>query len=153
MNILYRRIAFEKMENEVENENVISSFRHYVIMTFANWTPPWDKWIVAMFSEWMSWMKNSDHRAPYPPLPTFQVSSIGSVADDGMARWVLMTKWRNDEMTFSISDSGEKIFKEIVYINIFIYTISLTRIPVFKNVISSFRHYVITRLHHWCVSV
>ena len=51
-------------------------------MTFANWTPPWDKWIVAMFSEWMSWMKNSDHRAPYPPLPTFQVSSIGSVADD-----------------------------------------------------------------------
>ena len=92
MNILYRRIAFEKMENEVENENVISSFRHFVIMTFANWTPPWDKWIVAMFSEWMSWMKNSDHRAPYPPLPTFQASSIGSVADDGMARWVLMTK-------------------------------------------------------------
>ena len=54
------------MENEVGNENVISSFRHFVIMTFANWTPPWDKWIVAMFSEWMSWMKNSDHRAPLP---------------------------------------------------------------------------------------
>ena len=45
-------------------------------------------------------------------------------------------------MTFSTSDLGEKSFKEIVYI----YTISLTRTPVFQNVISSFRHYVITSL-------
>lgn len=52
-------------------------------------------------------------------------------------------------MTFSTSDLGEKSFKEIVYI--FIYTISLTRTPVFQNVISSFRHFVITSLqvcHH-----
>ena len=47
-----------------------------------------------MFSEWMSWMKNSDHRAPYPPLPTFQVSSIGSVADDRDGEMGV-----NDEMT------------------------------------------------------
>ena len=80
------------MENEVGNENVISSFRHFVIMTFANWTPPWDKWIVAMFSEWMSWMKNSDHRAPTLPFLLSRSAPLAAWQMIGMARWVLMTK-------------------------------------------------------------
>jgi len=36
--------------------------------------------------------KNSDHRGPYPPLPTTQANPIGSVADDVWQGGVLMTK-------------------------------------------------------------
>lgn len=56
-----------------------------------------------------------------------------------------MTKWRNDEMTFSTSDLGEKSFKEIVYIFIYILFLWLEH-PFSKT---SFRHFVITSLQVW----
>ena len=97
-----------------------------------------------MLSEWISWMKKFGSPRPIPS-PSYHPGQPHWQRNRWLGwKWVLMTKWRNDEMTFSTSDLGEKSFKEIVYINI--YTISLTRTPVFQNVISSFRHYVITSL-------
>ena len=119
--------------------------RHFVITTFANWTPPWSKWIVAMLSEWISWMKKFGTPRPIPS-PSYHPGQPHWQRNRWLGwKWVLMTKWRNDEMTFSTSDLGEKSFKEIVYINIYIYYFFDPN-TVFQNVISSFRHYVITSL-------
>ena len=125
-----------------KSENVISSFRHYDV---ANWTPPWSKWIVAMLSEWISWMKKFGSPRPIPS-PSYHPGQPHWQRNRWLGwKWVLMTKWRNDEMTFSTSDLGEKSFKEIVYINIYIYIYYFfdpnTRFPKRHFVISSLRHY------------
>ena len=98
-----------------------------------------------MLSEWISWMKKFGSPRPIPS-PSYHPGQPHWQRNRWLGwKWVLMTKWRNDEMTFSTSDLGEKSFKEIVYINIYIYIYYFfdpnTRFPK--------RHFVITSLQVW----
>ena len=98
-----------------------------------------------MLSEWISWMKKFGSPRPIPS-PSYHPGQPHWQRNRWLGwKWVLMTKWRNDEMTFSTSDLGEKSFKEIVYIFIYILFLWLEH-PFSKT---SFRHFVITSLQVW----
>ena len=73
---------------------VKTSFRHFVITTFANWTPPWSKWIVAMLSEWISRMKKFGSPSPIPS-PSYHPGQ----PHWQRGRWCVARWGVNDEMT------------------------------------------------------